>query len=240
MGLFDLPSPIFTWLDELLSTFLAPAGRLILWAAFGSAVSMELYRVISPQRRIAQIKQAFERAQGRAASADGTFAETWAESRRMVALALRRVGLAFPATMVAALPLIVVVVWLDGSYGGRFPAPGEPVSVQVPQQFEGYWIPARSGTPPRAMILDGAGTTMVEVAVPSPVPVIHKWRWWNVFIGNPAGYLPSHLPVDWIAFALPRQQVLDVGPDWMRGWEATFFTSVLLLALGLKAIRRIQ
>ena len=81
---------------------------------------------------------------------------------------------------------------------------------------------------------------MTDVPVVSPAPVIEKWRWWNALIGNPAGYLADGLPIDRIEIGLPRRQILSFGPAWMRGWEITFFGSLMLFALSFKMLRRVE
>src|SRR6185436_16008877 len=58
MGLLDLPAPFFDFVDRSLLGALPPLLRLILWAIAGAAISLTLYRLLSPQRRIAQAKAA--------------------------------------------------------------------------------------------------------------------------------------------------------------------------------------
>lgn len=119
MGLLDLPAPALSAVDGLLSPFLPPVTRLFLWAAVGAVLSMELYRLLSPQSRIAATKQAFDVARRRVSGFDGEFEEVWPDIRRVILLALRRIALVFPATVVASLPLVFVILWLDGHYGSR-------------------------------------------------------------------------------------------------------------------------
>lgn len=240
MGLFDLPAPVLSWIDERLAAFLPPLARLLLWAAVGAFLSMELYRLASPQRRIGELRRALEHTRRKLADFDGEFEEAWPQIRRMLALALRRVGIVLPATVLASLPLLVFIVWMDTNYGGAFPPPGNPVTVQAAGDFQARWIEDASGAPPRAEVIDPVGRPVAEVPVKAPVPVVEKRRWWNVLIGNPAGYIPDEAPVDRISIDLPRQQFLSIGPAWMRGWEVVFFASLFLFAFALKTVRRIE
>ncbi len=239
MGLLDLPSPILTQIDRWLDQ-VPPLAKLVLWAALGAILSMEIYRLLSPQRRIGQIKAALERTRDHVSRFDGEFAEAWPHIRRMLALALRRVFIVLPATLLASLPVLVFIIWLDGNYGGTFPPAGEPVSVAVPGAFEGRWIDQGDGAPPRAEVVDPAGEPVLDVLLTTPIAVVHKRRWWNMLVGNPAGYLPDEAPVERIDIALPRQEFLPVGPSWLRGWEATFFAALVLFALVFKSVRRIE
>src|SRR5690606_10223294 len=113
MGLFDLPSPFLSLIDGWLGNFLPAWVRVLLWAALGAFVSMELYRLASPQKRIAGIKAALRQAQERVSGFDGEFEDAWPLIRRMLSLAFRRVALVFPATILASLPLLFVILWLD-------------------------------------------------------------------------------------------------------------------------------
>jgi len=240
MGILDLPSPLLSRIDLWLTDFLPPLVKLMLWAAIGALISMELYRLLSPQKRIAQLKLALQRAQRRVIEFDGDFAEGWPHIRRMLSFALRRVAIVLPATIIASLPVLVFIVWLDQQYGGSFPPPGEAVGVEVSDGYSGRWVDDGLGATPRAEVRDAAGTPIAEIPVTKPTPVIHKWRWWNTLIGNPAGYLPDELPIEQVVIALPRQQILPVGPDWLRGWEVVFFAALTLFALAFKTVRRIQ
>lgn len=236
MGVLDLPSPYLTAVDDWLAHFMPAAMTLVIWAAAGSVLCMELYRLTSPQKHIAEIKLALERSRRQVAEFDGEMEEAWPHIRRMLSLAMHRVAITFPATIVASLPLLLVIVWLDNRYGDAYPPPGVPVSVQVAGGFEGRWVNGDGG-PPRAAVVDRGGAPVAEVPVAEPVSIIHKRRWWNALIGNPAGYLPDNLPFDRIDIALPRRQVLSVGPAWLRGWEPTFFVALILFSLGFKTVR---
>ena len=56
VGLFDLPAPLFAWLDGLLSGLAPPTLRLVLWGLVAAALSMGIYWLLSPQERIARAK----------------------------------------------------------------------------------------------------------------------------------------------------------------------------------------
>jgi hypothetical protein len=236
MGVLDIPSPYLSAVDDWLTHFMPAAMTLVLWAAAGAVLCMELYRLTSPQRHIAEIKLALVRARRQVAEFDGEMEEAWPHIRRMLSLAMHRVAITLPATVVASLPLLLVIVWLDNRYGDAYPPPNVPVSVQVAGGFEGRWVNG-GGDVPRAAVVDRGGAPVAEVPVAEPVSIIHKRRWWNMLIGNPAGYLPDDLPFDRIDIALPRQQILSVGPAWLRGWEAIFFAALILVSLGFKTVR---
>ncbi|MGK9165124.1 hypothetical protein KXR53_02445 [Inquilinus limosus] len=240
MGLFGLPSPLFAWVDKWLGAVLPPAPRLVLWAAFGAILSMELYRLLSPQRRITALKGELEDAKRRLSGHDGDLDDAWPLIGRMLSLALRRVGVVFPATIMASLPLLAVIIWIDSAYGRAFPRSGEPMSVEVGEPYVGRWIGSVAAGPPRVQILNADGGVLADIAVNAPIPVLHKQHWWNLLVGNPAGYLDDASPVELVRLDFPRQEVLSLGPPWMRGWEFVFFLALIGFTLTFKHLRRIE
>jgi hypothetical protein len=76
--------------------------------------------------------------------------------------------------------------------------------------------------------------------VKAPVDRIEKRHWWNLLLGNPAGYLPAETAVDRIDLAMQRREVIALGPSWLRTWEPIFFAPLLLGALMLNLIRRVE
>jgi hypothetical protein len=240
MGLLDLPAPLLSWIDTRLLAFLPGWASLLVWAVVAAIGSMEVYRVLSPQRRIQGLEAELRDTQRRLDAHEGNFREAWGLIRRTLALALRRVLVVFPATVAASLPLLVLIVWLDATYARELPPAGDPVGIEVAEEFRARWVAGMDGAPPRAEVLDGSGAVVADVAVSAPIPVIHKPRWWNVVIGNPAGYLPRDAVIDRIDIDLPRQQFLSFGPGWVRGWEVMFFSTLILFALIFKVARGIR
>jgi hypothetical protein len=239
VGLLDLPAPLLSTVDDWLAPVLPPAARLVLWAAVAALLCMELYRLLSPQERIADTRLALADSRQRLDRFDGEFHDAWPHMRQTLGLALRRIGLVLPATFAASLPLLVLIVWTDNRYGPIYPPPDAAVSVQVPGAYEGRWVGGAGGVP-HARVVDRAGNPVAEVPVAKPAAVIHKRRWWNALISNPAGYLSDALPFDRIDISMARRQILPVGPDWIRGWEPLFFAAMVAFALAFKTVRRIE
>lgn len=238
MGLLDLPAPLFGWIDASL-TDVPTWLRLILWGALGGAASMWLYGVISPQERIARSKREQLEARRRLDGFDGELADAWPLIRRLLGLSLGHVGRVIGPALVAALPVVFLLVWVSTAYGHRFPIDDAPAVEVQPTTLQGRWVEAADRTP-RVAISNGRHGTVSEVAVAAPVPVIEKRQWWNVLIGNPAGYLDEAGPAERLRISLPRQQIIGAGPDWLRGWEVPFFAAVLVISLILKRALRIE
>jgi hypothetical protein len=72
------------------------------------------------------------------------------------------------------------------------------------------------------------------------VPTIHKREWWNLLLGNPAGYLPEGGPLERLDLELRPQYYLPVGPEWLKMWYVPFFGILLLASLAIKVIVRTE
>jgi hypothetical protein len=80
----------------------------------------------------------------------------------------------------------------------------------------------------------------MQLPVTEPAPLLHKKQWWNYLIANPAGYLPAHSPVEVITLDLPQTQLIGVGPAWLRGWEAVYFSLLILVSVLIKIVWRLH
>ncbi|MFV1852575.1 MAG: hypothetical protein ACMZ66_17980 [Thalassospira sp.] len=250
MGLFDLPAPAFTTLDQLMASAIGPFGRVLIWALICAGISMVLYRLISPQSRIKQVKAEVKAAQRAMADDDGEdFGQGMQLAKAQLDKSFKLVGFVIGPAVLASLPALTMIVWMDGQYGYSCPPPGQTVQIDVEPAdvaFEQIGInpDATDGTTTGACpvvqlpgTLDGQ-SHIVEAA--APIPVMHHKVWWNSLIGNPAGYLPDDTPVTQLRFALPSQEIISAGPDWARGWELTFFGFLLLGSLAIKKGFRIE
>lgn len=235
MGLFDLPAPFFDFVDRSLLGALPPLLRLVLWAVAGAAVSLALYRGLSPQRRITAAKAAALDARRRLNAHDGDLESALPLMRQSMKAALRHVGLVFPAAIAASLPVLALLVWLDGAYGYQLPRGSQEPAVSVqPATYSGEWQATGD-----IAVRDAGGSEVAHLTLTQPVTRIEKRRWWNVLIGNPAGYLPEQGPVEQVTIALPERQYLPVGPDWLRSWAAVALTALAIASLLIMRIARI-
>ncbi|HWA46369.1 MAG TPA: hypothetical protein VHA10_24335 [Hypericibacter adhaerens] len=245
MGALDWPGLAFTWIDGMMRGLAAP-WRLVLWAMIAAALSMAIYRYASPQRRIAQAQDQALAARRALDRFDGEFAEAWPLIRDVLRTAFRRIGLVLPGVMLAMLPILALLVWLSTSYGYRFPDPNDAVNVATHPRSAGVQaelsvMPHQATKPEsrRVVLRDPSGSVSAAIPLAQPVPVLEKRRWWHALIGNPAGYLPDDSAVERVEIALPAQEMLQMGPAWLRGWEPLFFAVMLTASLAIKRLWRI-
>jgi hypothetical protein len=235
MGLLDLPAPFFDFVDRNLLGALPPVARLILWAIAGAAVSLTLYRWVSPQRRIAAAKAAALDARRRLNAHDGDLESALPLMRQSMKAALRHVGLVFPAALIASVPVLALLVWLDVAYGYQLPQGAQTPTVSVePASYNGQWQPNGS-----IDVRDQSGAEVARLTLAEPITRIEKRQWWNAIVGNPAGYLPEQGPIDSVTIALPERQYLPVGPDWLRSWLTVALAVLVIASLLIMRIARI-
>ena len=238
MGLFDLPAPLFRAVETLLQP-LPPAARLLLWALAAAGLSMWLYKLLSPQKRLAASEAEALAARRELNAFDGEMDEAWPMIARMFRAAGSRLWLALPPALAASLPIIALIVWLSNDYGYRFPPENAHAPAQAaPEGFHAAII-GNGAADRRVVVREPEGVVVSDVPMKAPVPVIEKYRWWNWFIANPAGYLPDGVPVERVEVRLPAFEVVPFGPSWMRGWEALFFALFLAFSLIIKKVGKI-
>lgn len=241
MGFFDVPAPALDWVDSWGGLFLPSWARLLLWGGMAAAVSMGLYLSLSPQARIRRGKDELARARRALDAYEGELQQAWPLIRHLLRTAFRQVGRVGIPAVLASLPLLFMLSWLETAFGYAYPSPQSVVQVRtIPEQFHSQWRqPRTNGGAPHIVVSDTNNRVVLDVPMSAPVAVVHKRRWWNVLIGNPVGYLPDRAPVDHVEVTLPRQHHLSFGPDWLRGWQVLFFLSLLAVSLGLKKYLRI-
>ncbi|WP_299391741.1 hypothetical protein [Pelagibius sp.] len=255
-GLLDLTSPLLSTLDEGLSPLLAPAWRVAVWGLVAACISMALYALLSPQRRLRHVKAGAEDARRALDSHEGSLGEAMPLIAAMLRRALAQLGLVLGPAVLASLPVLFVIVWMSGAFGHFIPSSLTVVPLSVePQGLAARWIePQRSGgTPagdavvqaapeaPRALIevIDAQERVVDSIAFSEPVTSLHKRHWWNLLIANPLGYLPAEGALERVEIALPRQEIIGMGPDWLRGWEVLFFTALVGASLAIKLVFRL-
>ncbi|MGH1477702.1 MAG: hypothetical protein ACRBM6_03065 [Geminicoccales bacterium] len=245
MGVFDLPAPVFTWLDQMMSAVASPSLRLVVWGLVAAVLSMGLYWAFSSQGKIADIKVRALKARQDLNAHDGAFEEAWPMMRSMLGLSFRQLGLTTLPALLASIPVLALIVWLSTAYGYALPDGQSAINVQAtpdtPVSAEVKETPGASSTNyPRLVITDGSGALISDIALSAPVPTIHKRQWWNRLFGNPLGYLPSEGAIEVIAIDLPEKEYLSVGPTWLRPWYVLFFTILVLGSLAIKMALRIE
>ena len=256
MGIFDLPAPVFYFLDEKLS-FLSDFIRLFSWGVFAGVLGIVFYALISPQNTISRVKGALREAQGQLAASDESFDELWQLIKTTLTLSLKHLGLVFVPALVSSLPIICILAWASNQFSYHFPEPGELISLSAQPESAASKLGWQSGaTTPRyedaiwqfewpdqaqtLAVSDGVGNLLLTIPPPAAIPQIHKQLWWNSLLGNPAGYLPHQSPVESVVISLPEQRYLPFGPAWVSNWLTLFFIAAMFSGMLAKWVFKIH
>ena len=256
MGFFDLPAPIFSVVDQLLSLALPGVIRLVLWGVLAGWLTMVVYRRLSNQDKIQELKLEQKKQQKIISSFDGEFEDLFPVIRHTLALGGRQLGLSLGPALLATIPILFIVIWVAGNFGNEQPTAGTPIAIGVNPKnaslgpfdwsspgavdvTDNGWI-LNWPSADKPVALRQAGEDLIELPLEHSIPVIHKHQWWNWLMANPAGYLPDNALFESIDIALPEQQFLPFGPDWLHGWMFSFFVSFLLSSIGFKIALKID
>ncbi len=125
MNPFAYTDPLVGAVDGWLAP-LPPYARLALWGAATGALSMGLYALLSPQRRLAELKGQVREIRAKLNAYDGELAGAMPLLRSQIALSLRHLGLTIGPALVAAAPMLAVLAWAAGTFGGETLLAGAP------------------------------------------------------------------------------------------------------------------
>lgn len=246
---------LFNTLDGACS-FMPAALRVGLYGLIAGVLVMLLYRWISPQGRIKALKTEIAEAQRAVRSYDGAdFKQMLRLSGRAVSLAGRQVLLVTAPTLLAAIPVVLLMAWLEWSYSHRLPSPGDPVALTTvpaaPTARPLGWVPAEAvsealpngkyvvrwphdSSPVRLVDL-ASGLELLRLPLDRPTHTLRRARWWHRALeGSGGGYLPAHGPLSKVEVDLPHRSIWPSGPAWLRSWHATFMLALTAGALAAK------
>lgn len=255
MGALDLLSPVLQFLDLQLASFLPALIRIILWGSLFALMSMWLYRLLSRQQRLVELKQEIQAIQARMKTFDGPFNELTPLIRKNLLLSLRRLLMTLMPALIAGLPVILLLAWASTRFGYHMPAAGDPVTLRA-MTVEQMTVELRSRPAQRlqaqpdpntwqivwpdrqhpVVVLSTENTPLVELPLIAAVPVVHPRLWWNTLLANPAGYLDvaSESPIQALIFDLTPQRHLPFGPGWLGSWWFILILTLLVVSLLLK------
>ena len=98
----------------------------------------------------------------------------------------------------------------------------------------GQWLIPWPSETQQLELTDGQGTAQMSLPPQAPSPVVHKKRWWNILLANPASYLDDDGSLDMVVLGLMERPLISIGPSWFRTWLIHFFIGLLLFSLFFK------
>lgn len=262
-SLFDLFSPWLSGLDSVLSDALAlaPVWRIAIFAALASVASMWLFKRLSNQDELANLKQEIKDVQKQLLSSDrqqgGPDKDLRQSLKRNFKLTGRQLWLSFWPALAASVPVVFLLVFCSNQFGSEAFEPGSrvyvtPIDLQnSPADYEWLGVNAQwdarkkawtfyQPAPGQRASLMLAEQPQLSVPTAAPASVLHKKQAWNYLIANPAGYLDSSATVERFEFNAPTQVIIGWGPGWMRGWLFAFIVFLLVFSIAIKILWKIE
>jgi hypothetical protein len=240
--------PALTAVDGGLA-FLPALLRVLIWGAAAGVLAMLVYMLTSNQSAIARLKAETRNLRRRMLDPDLEQPEFARLIRTNLKSSFSLLGKTLLPAVISTVPVLLIAAWLNAFYGYAMPPNGARVTLHFEPRVAGIAIEpetmARSlgdavwaVTPPAAgetlTIVSSGATAYVGNPFAPPVPEVAKRQWWNVLLGSEAGYLAPDANVDRVVFGLPRRRLVDGLPEWLAGWEASYFVGILVAAVALK------
>ncbi len=252
MGFFDLANPVLDAINGIIPG--GPLVQLSLWAIVSGVLTILLYRLVSPQEKMSELKPQIKAAQKKLAEFDGEPSEILPLMKESIGLSLRQLGMALMPALLASIPIIFVLAWASNRLDVIPPEAGAQVPIAVQPgnlELDWYGLDLQATEEAASWIIswpseqDSAsiqfdGDTVLALPIPRYTEVVHKKIWWNSLIGNQAGYLPEGQPVELIQFDFAHHEYLPFGPDWMRGWLTYYLLLLFVSSLVVKFLFKIH
>ena len=240
MSLFDLPAPAFNFLDHLMSMALPDIVRLILWAICATGLGIFLYR------RLAQANhQTSPTASGSVAvipliisTLPTLLIAVWLNNNFEYEIPHpgEKVKIKFyslvPEKSATAPSKSTDKIAQDKTAQGKIAQDKKtPLKLRI-DNYEKAW-PNLNG---RLVFRDTGSETGAAFPASRIASVVTKRKWWNVFFGNPIGYIPDEFAIEKIKFEATPRKMISVNSYWASNWKLWF---VLTLGVSYFLIMRI-
>ncbi len=246
---------IINRLDTLLSSFLPLKVRIPLWGALAGTMVVSIFYAVSNRAAIAELKSTLRDLRTRmmdpALEELSEYTELAKENLRVsVSLLLKVIG---PA-LVAATPVVLIVMWVDTFHGHAFPTGGEAVKIfTVPEHGnieirpkhlmkhaggEVSLLQPEDNTDTITVLVDGKTVYSGRLFI-APQKVITKKSVWSFILPGLTGYILPDAPVEEIRLDLPKQRFFSSLPSWASGWELPFYAGLTFTAVILGFVLKI-
>jgi hypothetical protein len=238
IGLFERLDPVLSFLDARLEFLItSDAIRLAAWGAIAGVLSMLLYRLVSPQATLRRLAAALKAAHdgARASGATGKL--------------MLRAALSIGPAMLASLPVLLMVGYLNGNYTHQQPVAGVPVAVMAGsgaaislergQQFAAGWVVSWPGAGEHVSIRDGNGLQVLVLTATTRAGPARKPDLASYLFGAPAGTLPLASSVDVIAVEPKPRDILRQRLASPYQWTVPFFLALIMASFAVKLVFRI-
>ncbi len=218
-----------------------------------SWLSVWLYKLASPQDRLADIKnRSKELTASLLKDSDAEFDQVAAMAKANVVLSLKRLGYTLPGFVAALVPLLSLYLWCERVYAVEWPGAGETVEMGIApgdaeiavtganarRTDEGAWTFVADGSGELTITTDD-GTPVLSAKTSRIAPVYAKIPATIRLLGHSERPLPDDNPVDRIEFGLPEREYLPFGPSWLRSWMIVFLLPAVAASLAARKVMKV-
>jgi hypothetical protein len=253
LGFFDILSPVLSVLNQSLEDLLPGALIILFWAFSGSCLSLGLYALISPQKSLLNIKKDIAVLKKRLNQYEDDFKVVLKLSMNLLLLSLKQVRMTIGPALIGALPMIFILIWLSNTAGYGLPENGivkvtfypkeikiASVTGGVSGEEQGIWHIHWMSKKEHIRVIESSGVTVAELNSNIYIPEVRKKKWWNLFLGNLAGYINDSSKIKRIDFDFERKMYFHFGPEWMREWGVIFIFASLVFSIVIKIYFKIR
>lgn len=239
--------------QEFLIFYANEALLIVFWAFLLSIVSMLVYKFFSPQERLKKLKKEQQLIQEKMKDEELMEEQAVPMAKKLLVVSSKRLSLTFFPALLSGLPILLMWGFLSFHFDRQAPKVGEKVAVylypknaavslgeqEVSPDEEGKGIIAWPEKKELG-VKDQSGLLAFTLHANQPEYFINQWRWWNLFIPSPYGYISkeSHLNALWME--LPIKEYLPFGPWWVRSWFAIFVLAMFLFSITIKTVLKIE
>jgi hypothetical protein len=241
----------FDTVDAWLAPLVSDGVRIGGWAVLTGVASMAIYALTSPQRKLKALAAATTETQKTLSACDGDFAVAWPLIRKLLSTAFARLGLTLAPSLAAGLPVILVLIWMDGRFGYAAPRAGETVAVEIsPPSASVNWQPRDAAessdvsqwivrwpdASEHVQLRSADGATLF--AMPNaPHPEVTRRDWWHAVMGTVA--LPVDSPIESLRIKYAPREFTSIGPAWVRSYLTIFLVMTCIASITVKFAFRI-
>lgn len=248
-GLLDHLATATATLDDVLAHALPALARLLLWGLLAGIAGMAIYRRISPQSRLSEVRGELAAVQRQLAGYDGPLSGLPPLMGRQFRLALRQLGMSLGPAMAAGLPVLLLWPMLALRFDFALPPSGTPIAVRIEPATAAQglrWMPGRTEPDAEGMaqlpwpadkaairLLDAQGraAAILEAQAQDIITPPSRWDW---LVRGPATPLPSAGPITALHVGLEARRFIPGVPSWLGGWETPFLVAVLVSSLACR------
>lgn len=227
--------------------------RVCIWGIVAGLIAIMLYKVTSNQAKITTLKKDIKTILNQLLKEDNDESEFFSLTMKNLKYSFKLVVFSFIPAFLSTIPVIIIMLCVQTYHSYALPEGNGRILVTTTPEVESIKVePAKivkTTSKNNIKIVPSKETITITIkdepvfegnVFDPPVSIIEKYQWWNILIGNPAGYISNSAPIEAITFHFKRKKLFNSPTNWVNGWELTFFLSVFVSTLLAKIILKIQ